>query len=59
MATTPSPLQVEKLMLGVQSCAYGSEDGVLTADMLKRVVSQKAKEHGAKAEMRVMAPSHV
>lgn len=50
-------LQVEKLMLGVQSCAYGSEDGVLTADMLKRVVTHKAKEHGAKAEMR--APTHV
>ena len=44
-------------MLGVQSCAYGSEDGVLTADMLKRVVSQKAKEHGVKVEMR--APTHV
>eukprot|EP00903_Cladosiphon_okamuranus_P008285 g7974.t1 len=49
--------EVEKLMLGVQSCAYGSEDGVLTADMLKRVVTHKVKEHGEKAEMR--APTHV
>lgn len=48
--------QVEKLMLGVQSCAYGSEDGVLTADMLKRVVTQKAKEHDAKVKM--TAPTH-
>lgn len=50
-------LQVEKLMLAVQSCAYGSEDGVVTADMLKRVVTHKAEEHAAKAEMR--APTHV
>lgn len=39
-------------MLAVQSCVFGSEDGVLTADMLKRVVAQKASEHGTKAEMR-------
>lgn len=39
-------------MLGVQSCAYGSEDGVVTADMIKRVATQKAKEHGAKVKMR-------
>ena len=45
-------MQVEKLMLGVQSSAYGSEDGVLTADMLKRVVNHKAKEHSAKVRMR-------
>ena len=38
-------------MLAVQSCAYGSEDGVLTADMLKRVIAQKTSEHGTKAEM--------
>ncbi|CAM9889849.1 unnamed protein product, partial [Ectocarpus fasciculatus] len=44
--------EVEKLMLGVQSCAYGSEDGVVTADMIKRVATQKAKEHGAKVKMR-------
>ncbi|CAM9476678.1 unnamed protein product [Ectocarpus sp. 8 AP-2014] len=44
--------EVEKLMLGVQSCAYGSEDGVVTADMIKRVAAQKAKEHGAKVKMR-------
>lgn len=50
-------LQVEKLMLGVQSCAYGSEDGVLTADILKRVVTQKAKEHDVKVKM--TAPIHV
>ena len=25
-------------MLAVQSCAYGSEDGVLTADMIKKVI---------------------
>ncbi|CAM9102408.1 unnamed protein product [Hapterophycus canaliculatus] len=49
--------EVEKLMLGVQSCAYGSEDGVLTADMLKRVVTQKAREHSAKVKMR--ATGHV
>lgn len=42
-------------MLSVQSCAYGSEDGVLTADMLKRVVAQKAKEHSAKVKMRAAA----
>lgn len=54
--TPPSLLQVEKLMLCVQSCAYGSEDGVLTADILKRVVTQKAKEHGAKVKM--TAPTH-
>lgn len=46
------PGQVSKLMLAVQSCVYGSEDGVLTADMLKRVVAQKTSEHGTKAEMR-------
>lgn len=44
-------------MLGVQSCAYGSEDGVLTADILKKVVTQKAKEHDAKVKM--TATSHV
>ncbi|CAB1106340.1 unnamed protein product [Ectocarpus sp. CCAP 1310/34] len=44
--------EVEKLMLGVQSCAYGSEDGMVTADMIKRVATQKAKEHGAKVNMR-------
>ncbi|CAM9875822.1 unnamed protein product [Scytosiphon promiscuus] len=44
--------EVEKLMFGVQSCAYGSEDGVLTADMLKRVVTQKTREHSAKIKMR-------
>ena len=52
-----SVFQVEKLMLGVQSCAYGSEDGVITADMLKRVVTHKAKEHAAKVQMR--APTHL
>lgn len=43
-------------MLGVQSCVYGSEDGILTADILKKVVTQKAKEHDAKIKM--VAPTH-
>lgn len=44
--------QVAKLMLAVQSCAHGSEEGILTADMVKRIVSQKAREHGTKESMR-------
>lgn len=32
-------------MLAVQSCAYGSEDGVLTADMLKKVRFNSFKRH--------------
>lgn len=44
--------QISKLMLAVQSCAFGSEDGVLTGDMLKRVVAQKVNEHRTKAGMR-------
>lgn len=51
--------QVSKLMLGVQSCAYGSEDGIITADMLKRVASQKAREHSTKAEMRAAAACNI
>lgn len=44
--------QVSKLLLSVQSCAYGSEDGELTADIVKKVVSQKTREHTAKLDMR-------
>lgn len=39
-------------MLAVQSCVFGSKEVVLTAEMLKRVVAQKAREHGTKAKMR-------
>ena len=44
-------LQVSKLMLAVQSAAYGSANNELTSNLVKTIVGLKVEEHSRKMEM--------